>query len=165
MEPGLQPGLGRFATHVNRLATHYKQSEKAQFVKALAFIFSSYPMGDPIPSTWDMITPNDNHAQYPPLIEGNQGWDSDFIQPDNTDQAHHYAALFYIGFWFGTETGLIANHLRDGICDIGPFQFSPEDLRLGDIAAYHGDLLLNDYILISQLGNLIRSQLGEGGYE
>jgi hypothetical protein len=165
MEPGLQPGLDRFATHVDRLAAHYNESETGQFVKAFASIFASYPIGHPIPSTWDMVDPNDNHAQYPPLLEGNQGWDPDFIEPNNSDQAHHYAALFYIGFWFGYSNGLNANHIRDGLCNCGPLQYTPEDLRLGDLAAWHGRKLHTDQISIHELGGLIRSQLtgGEDG--
>jgi len=154
MEPGLQAGLDRFATHVDRLVTHYKESEKVQFVKAFAFIFASYPMGHPIPSTWDMVDPNDNHAQHPLLIEGNQGWDPDLVQGDNSDQAHHYAGLFYMGFWFGYDTGMAANHFRDGLCDCGPFQYSPEDLRLGDLAAWHGAMLLIGQISIHELGGI-----------
>ncbi len=157
--PGaMDPGLERFAVHTKRLASHYRPNETDQFVKAFAFIFAGFPLSNPILSTIDMIWPADNWARDWPLSEGTAGWKSAIV--DDRNPSHHYAGLFYVGFWLGKNTGIAANWLRDGPLS----ELNVPDLRLGDLAAQQGwDLQVGRYS-IDRLSDVLRISLGTQAY-
>lgn len=76
------------------------------------------------------------HGDYPFLNEGNDGLDNQYL--DSLDpaqnQSHHYAGLFFFGYFTGAGGGVVGNLLRDA----DPGEFNAGDIRLGNVAAVDG---------------------------
>jgi RHS repeat-associated protein len=105
-------GLDRFTAHLDTLASYYKPGEEDQFVKAIGFIWGGIPLGDPLSSSAQMLTPGTAWANYPPLYEGVTNWSPGLVDDENP--SHHYAGLVYFGYFFGAYHGETINWLRDG---------------------------------------------------
>jgi hypothetical protein len=80
--------------------------------------------------------------------------------PDR-NPSHHYAGLFYIGYFFSNVPATFVNWVRDGPLT-GPA--NAPDLRLGNIAARHGDMLWCGRFSIYALGDVIRYSLSIKAY-
>ncbi len=152
--PGeIAAGIERFAVHVERLASYYKPHERNQFVAAFGFVFGGVPLGHYILSAWDMATPANCWTAYPPLFEGSEGWRPELVDDENP--SHHYAGLFYMGYFFGASIGRAVNWLRDGPLSVT----SEPDLVLGDLAADQGQMLAMHRYPMSRLGDVLRRYL------
>ena len=82
-----------------------------------------------------------NGPQTTFLIEGMQGWKRDYRdslgQGDNT---HHYAAFFFLGYFYGKDPARFINVLRDSLIS----DYNAGDLALGDLAASQGNQFFSD---------------------
>ena len=141
------PGLDRFVGHLNRLAGYYSAGEENLYAQAVGFIWGGVPMGHAIPAAWQMATnPGAAWGQNTPLFEGTGNWDLRLVDDENP--SHHYAGLFYMGFFFGPAIGHAANWLRDG-----PLSgVVVEDLNLGYLAVNQGAMLYDGIIAMGEVG-------------
>jgi hypothetical protein len=153
----MAPGIERFATHVDRLASLYKPNERSLFVKAFGLMFASMPWDNPIASAWavrDGTLVRARFEKYPFLSE--RGEDYRDGLSDDPDPSHHYAAFLYMGYFFSQEKAMALNWLRDGPLS---GRYSEPDLILGNIAAKQGELLWQGSFSIYDLGDVIRYSL------
>jgi RHS repeat-associated protein len=150
--PGVMaPGLDRFRVHLKRLAAYYSSGEEVLFTKAVGFIWGGMPLGPVVLS--GVLGGLNPCVLYPCLYEGAEGWHSDLV--DDKNPSHHYAGLFWLGFFAGHYIppdvgGFVAgllNFARDG-----PWSDPSEpDLKLGDLAVDHGVLLAIGRITIGEV--------------
>lgn len=153
----MEPGLERFAVHTERLASHYTPYETYQFVSAFSLVYGSIPhwkLTSPMLATARMLDVGSRFAEYPALVEGAEGWISELV--DGNNPSHHYAGLFYTGYWFGSGGGIVANWLRDGPISGN----NTPDILLGNIASRHGWSLAQGNYSMFELGNVLRARLG-----
>ncbi|MFV0643699.1 MAG: hypothetical protein ACK5NN_04260 [Sphingomonadaceae bacterium] len=154
------PSVDRFAAHVDRLASYYSADEDREFVKAFGLIYASFPYGRPFSSLASMAQTaavNARFSEFPPLNEGEAGWRP---QLNEHNQAHHYAGLFYVGYFYGSRTGITVNWARGG-------RFSglnQADIYLGDIASRNGWALRQRQYSVSGVGEMIRVNLSDRDY-
>lgn len=83
------------------------------------------------------------------------------LQPE-VNQSHHYAGLFFLGFFTDVPTAVAVNIARDTI-DPGPplaIAYNPGDIALGNVAARHGSWLYHAYLQNSPNGNPILDLAG-----
>lgn len=148
-------GLDRFISHLDTLASYYNPGEESLFTKAIGFIWGGIPLGDPLASSVQMLTPGTAWADYPPLFEGTENWIPGLVDDENP--SHHYAGLLYFGYFFGAYHGETINRLRDGSLS----DYSQADIDLGSIAARHGGMLhpLSGAIKMNELGQAARYAL------
>lgn len=142
-------GLDRFLSHLDRLASHYNPGEEAAFVKAVGNVWGGIPFG---PSITSAIQVRRGPA-LPFLHEGDDNWIG--ALNDDGQPAHHYAGLFYAGFFFGADHAAAANWLRDGPISDN----NPPDLHLGYVAGLQGDLLWGRFLSVSQVSTAARYAL------
>ena len=140
-------GLDRFVTHLQQLASYYTPGEEGLYAQAIGFIWGGVPLGHAIPAAWQMATnPGAAWAQYEPLFEGTANWRESLV--DDPNPSHHYAGLFYLGYFFGPAAGYASNWLRDG-----PLSgLSNPDLNLGYVAVSHGSMLYDGIISMAEVG-------------
>jgi len=141
-------GLDRFVVHLERLASYYAPGEEKLYAQAIGFIWGGVPLGHAIPAAWQMATnPGAAWAQYQPLFEGTANWRSALV--DDPNPSHHYAGLFYMGYFLGPTAGYISNWLRDGpLSDL-----NIPDLNLGYVAVSHGAMLHDRIISMAEVGS------------
>jgi hypothetical protein len=149
------PGLDRFVTHLDRLASYYSPGEETNFNAAVGFIWGSIPyhqnrLGASVQMAVD---PQAVWRNMPYLYEGTANWKPSFV--DDGNPSHHYAGLFYAGYAWGQEAGIFSNWLRDGPLSGN----NPPDLILGNIAAIHGNLLWHGAITMGEVGQAVRYAL------
>lgn len=133
--PDSVTGWDLFALHVERLASHYSADQEEEFVRDFALVFAGMSSTDGwIEVSWDAAM--QGHGDYPFLHEGNDGLDGRYLDELDpaSNQSHHYAGLFYFGYFSGAGGGFVGNLLRDA----DPNEFNPGDIRLGNIAAVDG---------------------------
>jgi len=145
-EGAMKPGLNRFIYHLTLLSQYYGPGEEMFYAQAIGFIWGGVPLGHEIPATWQMATnPGAAWAENTPLFEGTEGWNPAFIDDENP--AHHYAGLFYLGYFNGRPLGYVGNWMRDGPVNFDPRRWGNEgifanpaqaDLDLGYLAVDHG---------------------------
>ena len=140
-------GLDRFVTHLQQLASYYAPGEEGLYAQAIGFIWGGVPLGHAIPAAWQMATnPGAAWAQYEPLFEGTANWRASLV--DDPNPSHHYAGLFYLGYFFGPAAGYASNWLRDGPLS----ELSNPDLNLGYVAVSHGSMLYDGIISMAEVG-------------
>jgi len=148
------PGLDRFITHLERLATYYQAGEENLYAQAIGFIWGGVPLGHAIPATWQMATnPGTAWTANTPLFEGTAGWDPALVDDENP--SHHYAGLFYLGYFYGPYLGCSGNWLRDGPLS----DRNVPDLNLGYIGVQHGAMLHDTIVNMSEVGTVARFAL------
>ncbi|GIV70763.1 RHS repeat-associated core domain-containing protein [Caldilinea sp.] len=141
-------GLDRFVAHLERLASYYAPGEERLYAQAIGFIWGGVPLGHAIPAAWQMATnPGAAWAQYEPLFEGTANWEPALV--DDVNPSHHYAGLFYMGYFFGPTIGYISNWLRDGSLS----NRNVPDLNLGYVAVSHGAMLYDGIISMAEVGS------------
>jgi len=105
-----------------------------------------------------MTNPGPVWAQYSPLGEGTADWRPELVDDENP--SHHYAGLFYMGYFFGDWFGASVNWLRDGPLS----DYSQPDLDLGNLAAQHGEMLWRGRFSMYALGDILRYSLSVQAY-
>jgi hypothetical protein len=109
----IAPGLNRFIAHLQRLSTYYSPREENLYAQAIGFIWGGVPLGHADRATWQMATnPGVAWAENIPLFEGTEGWDQALVDDENP--SHHYAGLFYLGYFYGPLLSCGGNWLRVG---------------------------------------------------
>jgi hypothetical protein len=117
----------------------------------MGFIWGSIPLNNAFAASFQMATdPGAMWRTYPMLPEGTENWNPSFV--DDNNPSHHYAGLFYMGYFFGEDIGKFTNWLRDGPLS----STNREDLNLGYLAARHGDLLSQGVITMHEVGQALR---------
>jgi hypothetical protein len=150
----MAPGIDRFIVHLERLATYYNPGEENLYAQAIGFIWGGVPLGHAIPATWQMATnPGAAWAENTPLFEGTEGWNPSLVDDENP--SHHYAGLFYLGYFYGPYLGCFGNWLRDGPLS----DRNVPDLNLGYIGAHHGAMLFDKIINMGEVGTAARFAL------
>lgn len=140
-------GLDRFMTHLVGLASYYAPGEEKLYAQAIGFIWGGVPLGYAITAAWQMATnPGAAWQQNEPLFEGTANWKPALV--DDSNPSHHYAGLFYMGYFFGPTAGYISNWLRDGPLS----NRNVPDLNLGYVAASHGAMLYGGIISMAEVG-------------
>ncbi|MDZ7844617.1 MAG: RHS repeat-associated core domain-containing protein [Anaerolineales bacterium] len=156
IKPDSEIGWDLFALHSGRLASHYSLNEKTKFVRDFALLFAG------ISSKGHWLPQAISSYKGPAVRMSNPKSDRSFVYYKNTglaseyldvdvaqNQSHHYAGLFYLGYFAGPEIGWLAGVVRE----IG--DKNPGDALLGDQAAldayyfryYSGDLKnISNYI-------------------
>jgi RHS repeat-associated protein len=142
--------LYRFHVHLDRLASYYNPGEEERFVQAVGFIFGGLALGDPIPVLLKEATRPDK-GQYQGLFEGTAGWRSELVEGRNP--SHHWAGLFYAGFYLGRGQGRAVNEIRDWD--------NPPDLKLGELAVDFGDALYRGYLEMRDVGRFATYTLAD----
>jgi len=123
------PGWEGFSIHVERLATLYGEGEDEQFLRDFALVFGGISYDTP----WGVAAYESRHGPAQPFNhEGNQGLDPDYLDSlgRRQNQSHHYAGIFFLGYYAGPQAS--------SIIELGRDSDNPGDLRLGGVAARHG---------------------------
>ncbi len=130
-----------FAKHVDKLASIYSSgSSKDLFVRDFALMFAGISADIPWPRaaieamTW---------PPYDFLPERNTGLAAGYIDiRRNVNQSHHYAGMFFLGYYMDPAAATAINHRRDSN--------NPGDIMLGD-QAINDAYIFNNYL---DLGNV-----------
>jgi RHS repeat-associated protein len=128
-----EAGLDRFIEHVGKLATYYTDDERDQFVRGFALLYGGIVYSAGWKSAAAMTAAN---LRLTGLAEGMEGWDFRYYDSDNfqQDQTHHYAGLFFLGYFGGKVVGRAINQVRDG----RPDYHNAGDVDLGKLAVDQG---------------------------
>ncbi len=131
-------GLAGFSIHVQRLSLHYSSEDKTLFVQDFGLFWGGIPYN----AHWTKSAIQVVHGPVlPHFYESNDGMDSRYIDSINSDesQAHHYAGLFFLGYFAGSGIAGMVNFGRDGVnLAILDLQLNLGDVYLGDVAASDG---------------------------
>ncbi|NJM39404.1 MAG: hypothetical protein HC853_00860 [Anaerolineae bacterium] len=141
-------GIDSFASHVDTLATWYKPGEENAFVAAIGLVWGGIPYTNRFAGAGAMANPGPVWAANRPLFEGNGNWRTDMLDEGETNQSHHWAGFFYMGFFYETWVGYAVNRARD-------FDNAP-DIVVGDAAVNHGRMVGAGTVNMSEVGDLIR---------
>jgi hypothetical protein len=140
-------GLKGFAKLTDRLSHLYLPNETNKFAKAFGLLFGGVAYNSlPVIAAFGSL----GGPQRPLMLQlGTTGWNPSLW--DDQNPSHHYAGLFYAGFFFGRA---ISNRVGDFREEWDPQSNFPwirrldprnePDIRLGHIAVVHGDRL-GDY--------------------
>jgi hypothetical protein len=105
-------GWQGFATHVERLASHYGPGDKEQFVRDFALVFA----GISCETSWYQAALEARGGPLLPFLnEGNGNLGApyhDSLAP-NDNQSHHYAGLYFLSYFAEPEVAVAINVLRD----------------------------------------------------
>ena len=142
-------GLDRFLSHLDNLAGYYNPGEEAAFAQAIGNVWGGIPFGSPIGSAIQAR----GGPVLPILREGNANWIPALV--DDGQPAHHYAGLFYTGFFFGANNAAAINWLRDGPLSTN----NPPDLHLGYVAGIKGSMLWAGLLSPSGISTAAQSAL------
>jgi RHS repeat-associated protein len=143
------PGVEGWARRIERLAAHYDVEDRDAFVRDFAFMYAALPYdGSWVEAALSAFggPPTDDY-----IHESNDGLNPDFIdsRKDWENQSHHYAGIFFLGYFAGQEIASGINEVRDNL--IRP---NAGDVNLGEVAASDGAAFHS--MLPSDLADLIR---------
>jgi len=131
------PGLDRFIAHVGILASYYTDDERDQFVRAFALLYA----GIPYSCSWQRAAVSIGIGSRPlggGLREGMDSWHVDYMDSAvlAQDQTHHYAGLFFLGYFSGKTVGRAINRGRDSSFRVndGSLSTNMGDINLGNLA-------------------------------
>jgi RHS repeat-associated protein len=145
--PDDETGWDLFALHTKRLSQQYSADQEEQFVKDFALVFAGMSARD----HWTVAAWNaaDGVTDYYHLEEGNTGLPEvylDSLEDPASNQSHHYAGLFFLGYYAGGPGGISGNLVRDALT-----KYNAGDVALGNLAAFHGACLRDPFLRISPL--------------
>ena len=134
--PDDETGWDLFALHTRRLASNYSIHQKGQFVRDFALVFAGMSSTKPLTETaWNA---QGGHGEYQYLVERNDGLEEKYLDDLHIGEnaSHHYAGLFFLGYFFGAGAGKVINFGRDG--DFWNGEYNDGDLKLGNVAVVDG---------------------------
>ena len=161
INPDPEKGWNLFALHAKRLASYYSPDQQSDFVRDFALVFGGVPYSHGViagavasshgPAVINGTYQGDPYKSF--LNEGNAGLNQQYqdIHPSD-NQSHHYAGLFFLGYFSGGGTAQIINFARDSD--------NPGDLNLGSGAAEDGTNFHNATDL-STIGDLILNYVSQ----
>ena len=127
------PGGEAFPDLLKRLSSYYTINQKSQYVDDVALMFAGMPTVSQNPMQAALV------SQHGPILNilnvPNRGLANQFLENHRANnQSHHYAAMFYFGYYFGKDfTGLV---------NVGRDWNNLPDLLLGIVAGGHGEAFL-----------------------
>jgi len=131
-------GLDGWVAHARRLASYYGDEDKEQFVRDFALLFGGVPY---YKSVSDAAIAVARGPKLPILNESSEGLASDYLE-GNDNQSHHYAGLFFAGYYTSPVGGFVVDYIRDAMPFTGGL--NPPDMYLGAVAAEDGWNFRND---------------------
>jgi RHS repeat-associated protein len=152
--PNARPaGLHRFLKHLQHFASLYEPWEQEKFVRAFGMLWAGIPYDMPWPAASIEVTQGGQWADS--LYEGNEGWISWMSEPGRDDPVHHYAGLFYLGYFAGTPAATVVNIGRE------VNQWPPiwPDVHLGNVAAIHASVVRSNPFGHYMLGYFIAANV------
>jgi RHS repeat-associated protein len=134
-------GWDLFALHAERLASRYDSNQGEQFVRDFALVFAGMSATKPwYGAAWYAL--EHSHGEYDYLTEGNEGLQDQYQDTNHPGEnaSHHYAALFFLGYFGTAPGGILGNLGRDAdFWNREPDQgYNPGDVALGNAAALDG---------------------------
>jgi hypothetical protein len=138
LNPDELAGWDLFALHVERLASNYSADQHEQFVRDFGLVFAG--LSTTVPWWVTAMDAADGAGEYNYLHEGNEGLPEkyqDSVHPGE-NASHHYAGLFFLGYFTNGHLAAAANLGRDADVWNGADEFNSGDIMLGDAAAYDG---------------------------
>jgi len=142
-----ESGLTGFEAQVARLASHYGNDQKDQFVKDFALLFGGVPEGESWNSAAFSVRGGPHALKF---INGSTyGLAEGYLDSEDPtyNQSHHFAGLFFLGYFAGSDSAKIINFARD---------YNNEgDLRLGNLAADDGGYFSSNSSDIMDIVNYI----------
>ena len=143
LNPEEVAGWDLFALHVERLASHYSADEHEQFVRDFSLVFAG--LSTTVPWWVTAMDAKDGAGEYSYLHEGNEGLAEKYMDSLHLGEnaSHHYAGLFFLGYFTNGHLAASVNIARDA--DWWNGEFNGGDLLLGDVAAYDGGNLGNPH--------------------
>jgi len=138
---GTVRGLRGFANLTSKLSNLYRFDETTLFVRAFALLFGGVAYDtDVLSAALGSLGGPQIHQQ---LNMGAAGFNPELREGVEDNPAHHYAGLFFAGYFFGENIGKWVGELRERL-DIRAFRPVPQhavtiqDIKLGNIAVEHG---------------------------
>jgi RHS repeat-associated protein len=125
-------GLAGWENHVLRLSSHYGNDDREEFVRDFALLFGGIPSSVPWVTAAFSVSGGPHDLLF--LNESPDGLDQVFLQ-GTENQSHHYAGLFFMGYYTSPVGGNIVDFIRDGNAING---ITIPDIYLGNIAARDG---------------------------
>jgi len=149
-------GWEGFAVHAERLQNHYGEDNEWKFVKDFGSLFAGIRSDKHWQDAAQEVAGGHTMRFLNESIENLQSQYLDKRSSEN--QSHHYAGLFYLGYFGGETMGILVNFGRDTINPkpLG-IDWNQGDLNLGKIGAIHGDQLGHLRIQNANVANWIRS--------
>lgn len=134
----LPEGYDRFQLHLQRLAGYYgfELDRRVNFTRAAGLIWGGIEYQGSAFKALARASVGHHHSQ---LHEGFAGWQARYV--DDANPAHHWIAAFLAGFFYGKILGATINTVRDVAQYVTGQGGTRGDIYLGNIAAYHGDML------------------------
>lgn len=125
----------RFIVHLRRLADQYgnRPERASRFSRAVGLIWGGIAYDTWVAIALTRAAVGDHLFQ---LHEGTEGWITKYV--DDANPAHHWAAAFLTGFYFGTVVGIVASTTRDVAQYLTGLGGTKEDISLGILGARHG---------------------------
>ncbi len=146
-------GWELFALHTERLASKYSLNQREQFVRDFALVFAGMSTTKTVHET-ALYAATHGHGEYDYLNEGIEGLQDQYQDSNHIGEnaSHHYAGLFFVGYYGKALGGIIVNLARDAdFWNPKPDQgYNPGDIALGnaavlDGARFYGDPRLKPY--------------------
>ncbi len=124
----------RFISHLEQLAAQYnnKPEKASEFSRAVGLIWGGIAYDRWITVALLRAAVGDHLLQ---LNEGTQGWLTKYV--DDANPAHHWAAAFLTGFYYGTFVSIVASTTRDIAQYLTGLGGTKEDISLGIVGAKH----------------------------
>jgi hypothetical protein len=123
---------------LKRLAAHYStdRAGAAKFSRAVGLVWGGIAYES---STLLALISAAVGDHLPQLHEGAAHWKSEHV--DDSNPAHHWAASFLAGFYYGELMGIVSNSAREIAQYIAGRGGTKGDIRLGNMAADQGNML------------------------
>ena len=144
-------GVDSFAAHVDTLSTYYKSGEEGEFVGGIGLVWGGIPYTNRFNGAWSVR----GGPVMGPLFEGNTNWRPGLVDEGDANQSHHWAGLFYMGYFFEAWAGQAVNVARE----VNQLPVNTPDITLGSIAVNQGRMLGAGIVNMAEVGDMIRQTI------
>lgn len=140
-------GWELFASQASQLAAAYSPAARDEFVRDFGLAFAGIPSQSSFVSAAFGVKNGPGQLTF--LNYSNDGLLSKYLDKNSEgNQSHHYAGLFVLGYFAGSNSATVVNVMRD--------LDNPGDIALGNVAAEHGGSFAMTGAM-SQINQLISS--------
>jgi hypothetical protein len=146
-------GVDSFVSHIDTLSTHYESGEESQFVAAIGLAWGGIPYLNRYSAAWSARL----GPPLTPLFEGNTNWRPDLLDEGDPNQSHHWAGLFYMGYFFEPLVAQSVNVVRE----INQWPPNTPDITLGAIAVNQGGMFRAGIVNMSEIGSMLRQTIDQ----
>jgi RHS repeat-associated protein len=144
-------GVDSFVSHIDTLASYYSAGEESEFVAAIGLTWGGIPYVNRFSAAWSAR----GGPPLEPLFEGNSNWIPQLLDTGDQNQSHHWAGLFYMGFFFEAWVGQSVNVARE----INQWPPNTPDITLGSIAVNQGRMLGARIVNMSEVGSMLQQTI------